>query len=267
MKTQYTKKGVKLGGAKRPMDKKAKIILLASALAVLAAAIVLSLVFAGGPRAGVPGAELQTTVPAGRPDGVDEFAPFVSAALKAAHEGNPDVVGWLTVDGCDIDDPVVQAADNDKYLRRTVESEEYDIWGCYFLDYINRADETSLSDRVSIVYGHSLDDVVESEKFSRLKQYKDEKFAAAHPTVRFSMLYKELEWEIFAVSDVPITVDYIDPNPDDAKYAETLAYLRDHSYVDCGVEVGTGDQILILSTCTSDENVRFVVAAKRTGAA
>jgi len=58
------------------------------------------------------------------------------------------------------------------------------------------------------------------------------------------------------------TIDYIDPNPDDAKYQATLDYLIDNSYVDMGVSVTTEDQILVLSTCTSDENVRFVVAGK-----
>ena len=263
MKTQHTKNGVKLGGAVRRLNKKTRCILAAAGAVLLVAAIALALVFGGEPKTGDPAAQPDATGPAvDSGEKLDDCAPFVSAQLKAAQEGNPDVVGWLTVEGCEIDDPVVQGADNDVYLRRTVESAEYDIWGCYFLDYINAVDETSVSDRVSIIYGHALDDAADSEKFSKLKRYKDAAFAAAHPTVRFSTLYQELEWEIFAACDIPITVDYIDPNPDDAKYRDTLAYMREHSYADFGVEVGTGDQILVLSTCTSDENVRFVVAAK-----
>ena len=38
--------------------------------------------------------------------------------------------------------------------------------------------------------------------------------------------------------------------------------MVNNSYYDFGVPITTDDQILVLSTCTSDENVRFVVAAK-----
>jgi len=178
------------------------------------------------------------------------------------YEINPDVIGWLSLPACDIDDPIVQSYDNNYYLRRTIESDEYDVWGCYFLDYINLHDNETLFDKVSIIYGHALEDVAESEKFSKLKRYKDAAVAVENPYITFSLLEKELKFQIFAVSDIPITIDYIDPNPDDAKYQATLDYLIDNSYVDMGVSVTTEDQILVLSTCTSDENVRFVVAGK-----
>ena len=54
--------------------------------------------------------------------------------LEDAKSQNSDVVAWLTVPGTEIDDPVVQAADNDYYLRRTWLGES-DVWGSYFLDY------------------------------------------------------------------------------------------------------------------------------------
>ncbi|GEM_PF-2930404 len=192
----------------------------------------------------------------------DSFAPYVSAEMKDAYDKNNDVVGWLKLECCEINDPVVQGYDNDQYLRRTVFSSDYDVWGCYFLDYINIIDENTLFDRVTIIYGHSLDDFSESEKFSKLKRYKKASFLESNPTIEFSLLYEEHEFEIFAVTDMPITIDYINPRPDDSTYADTLNYLVKNSYVNCGVDVSTDDQILILSTCTSDENVRFVIAAK-----
>lgn len=190
-----------------------------------------------------------------------EYYPFVSQELKDAHDENSDVVGWLTVDGCEIDNRIFQYDDNDYYLRKN-EQGEYDVWGCYFLDYINIHDDNDLFDRVSIIYGHSLGDTTESEKFSRLKYYRDKSFAKKHRIIRFDMLNEEHEWQVFAVCNIPVSIDYIDPNPDDAKFDSTIGYMLDHSFVDMKTDVTKNDQILVLSTCTSADDVRFVVAAK-----
>lgn len=182
--------------------------------------------------------------------------------LRQAIEKNSDAVGWLTVDGCEVDNVVFQGEDNDEYLRVNDEGES-DVWGCYFLDYINVTDGKDLYDKVNIIYGHSLDDLTESEKFSKLKRYKDARFARRHPTITFELPEGETLWQIFSACDIPITINYIDPNPTDEMHRATLDFMKEYSYVDFGVDVSVDDQLLILSTCTGDESVRFVIAAKR----
>lgn len=193
-----------------------------------------------------------------------EYYPFASQRLMDAWEENNDVVGWLTVDDCDIDNRVFQSYDNDYYLRRD-EDGNYDVWGCYFLDYINLHDENELFDRVSIIYGHSLGDTTESEKFSKLKNFRDKSFAKKHRIIRFDMLNEEHEWEVFAVCNIPVSIDYIDPNPEESKWENTVNYMLEHSFVNFKTDVTFDDHILILSTCTSDDSTRFVVAAKLIG--
>ena len=174
---------------------------------------------------------------------------------------NKDAVLWITLEGCEIDNPVFQGDTNEEYLRID-ENGEGNIWGSYFLDYINVIENGAFTDKVNIIYGHSYLDVVEDKKFSKLKRYKDKDFAKENPTIDLEFLEGDSQWEIFAATDVPITIDYIDPNPDDKKYQATLDYMLDNSYVDFGVDVTTDDQILVLSTCTSNEDVRFTIAAK-----
>lgn len=211
-----------------------------------------------------PSAPSSANAPAPAPGATseDSFSPFTSAELKAAHDVNSDVIGWLTLKGADIDDPVVQAYDNDFYLRRKWNEEGYDAWGCYFLDYMNNSSARSALDRVTVIYGHALGDSAESEKFSKLKRYKSADFCKANPTISFSLLEEELSFEVFSVCDIPISIDYIDPRPDDAEYAATLDYMLANSYYDFGVSAGVSDKILVLSTCTSDDNVRYIVAAR-----
>ena len=54
--------------------------------------------------------------------------------LKQAIEVNKDTVAWVSVPGSNIDDPVVQAADNDYYLRRNAQGKD-EYTGCVFADY------------------------------------------------------------------------------------------------------------------------------------
>ena len=186
---------------------------------------------------------------------------FSSQALQDAHAANSDVVGWLTLDGCEIDDRVMQSTDNNFYLRRNEEG-RYSVWGCYFMDFINIHSGSTLYDRVTIIYGHSSGNSANGNKFSKIKRYRDASFAKEHPVITLSLLYREMKWQVFACSDIPITINYIDPDPSEKAFKETISYLLSHSYVDFGVDVKDDDKILILSTCTSDELVRYVLAAR-----
>jgi len=186
---------------------------------------------------------------------------FTSIKLMEAHEANGDAVGWLTIDGCEIDDVVLQSYDNDYYLRKN-EERRYSVWGCYFMDYINIHSGATLYDRVTIIYGHSSGNSANGNKFSKLKRYRDSSFAKEHPVFTFSLLYREYKCEVFACTDMPITINYIDPAPTDARFEETFSYMISHSYVDFGVDLRDDDQIILLSTCTADPDVRFVLAAR-----
>lgn len=185
----------------------------------------------------------------------------VSRQLRRAREKNSDVVGWLTVDGCEIDNPVFQGEDNEEYLRVDEEGNS-DVWGCYFMDCENTAGAGGLQDSVTIIYGHSLEDEADSEKFSKLKRYKDAQFARRHPEISLELMSGQTQWQIFSACDVPVSLDYTDPNPSQKDLEFTLDFLTRYSYVDFGTSVGRQDRILILSTCTSDESIRYVIAAR-----
>ena len=253
-------------GVKTPRERRRAALVLAAMAVALAAVFAtatlrVSSALKTGPEHSPPVAAAAAS-PAPSESSESSSLPLTSAKLKDARSVNGDVIGWLTLEGADIDDPVVQAFDNDFYLRRRWNEEGYDAWGCYFLDYMNNASARSALDRVTVIYGHALDDYAESEKFSKLKRYKSADFCKANPTISFSLLEEELSFEVFSVCDIPISIDYIDPRPDDAKYAATLDYMLANSYYDFGVSAALSDKILVLSTCTSDDSVRFIVAAK-----
>lgn len=94
-------------------------------------------------------------------------------SLDQLKEQNGDLVGWLTMEGTDIDYPVVQAADNDYYLRRSFDG-SYLYTGTLFMDYRCRPDCGGL---YSIIYGHN---IKSGMMFHCLADYQQQDYFAAH---------------------------------------------------------------------------------------
>lgn len=72
------------------------------------------------------------------------------AALWAV---NPDVVGWISIPETAVDYPIVQGADNERYLNHTL-SGQRNASGAIFMDY---RDDSDFGGHVRI-YGHNMRD-------------------------------------------------------------------------------------------------------------
>jgi len=187
---------------------------------------------------------------------------FVTSELQEKYEYNNDVVGWLKVSGTDINNEVLQSTDNDYYLRRTIDKKN-SVWGCYFVDYKCNVKSREELSRVTIIYGHSLNDNKDGKKFTQLKRYNDIDFCKANSVISFSLLYEELKFEIFSISVMPIDFYYIESDPNDEKFAQVISKIYETSvHSPSDVKVKKDDKILFLQTCTSDKNYRYIVAAK-----
>lgn len=186
--------------------------------------------------------------------------------MSAFYQKNDDTVGWLNVPGTTIDEVVVQAPDNDYYLRRN-NMKQSDFNGCYYADYrTNLGARKDLSKNV-VIYGHSMDDNPDGARFSQLKKYLDIEYCKQNPYIYFSTPEADLTWQIFAVYYTDISFDYIEPNPDSAKFTNMLSEMKQRSQFIFDVDVSASDTILTLSTCTYKEttnrsNYRYVVQAK-----
>ena len=108
-------------------------------------------------------------------------------------ELSKDCVGWITVDGTNIDYPLMQGSTNAEYLN-TDPFGEYSLSGSIFLDFRNQSD---LSDRYSLIYGHHMEGGV---MFGALDRYLDEGYFNGHQTGRITLTDGTvLEFRIFAV--------------------------------------------------------------------
>lgn len=157
-----------------------------------------------------------------------------------------DMVAWLTVDGTDIDYPVMQGTDNTQYLN-TDPFGKYSLGGSIFLDSRNTAD---FSDSYSLVYGHHMEF---GRMFGALDEFLNTDYLHAHSTGTLEVgrnaetVYKLKFFAAFRASAKDKTV--FDFKGDTAEFIEQKA----------GIAVDRDKKILALSTCTEGDSVSRIV--------
>ena len=202
--------------------------------------------------------------------------PGVSLALQNAKEQNSDVVGWLTVPGTTLHEPVLQAADNSYYLRRGL-NKKYDYAGVLFMDYRAKADPGQLSMN-TVIYGHNLGspmgmrDDPDGVQFAQLLKFTDPEFARENPYIYLTLGEKQMAFQIFAVSYAEAytsPVQYHHASYTAGEFAQLVEDMRARSLYNYDVTVSPGDRLLTLSTCTykygtywQNTDQRFVVMAR-----
>ena len=185
----------------------------------------------------------------------------------AIYEKNDDTVGWLYIENTSIDESVVQAPDNDFYLRRN-NLKQSSFNGCYYLDFRAKTGKRTDLSKNTVIYGHSMDDNPDGGRFSQLKKYLDLDYCKEHQFIYYTTPEgADMVWQIFAVFYTDISFNYINPNPDNTEYLNIITQARSRSQFNFDVDVGVSDHILTLSTCTytntaNRSNYRYVVMAK-----
>lgn len=180
------------------------------------------------------------------------------------YQENPDLFGWIQIDDTVIDYPVMRSEeDNEKYLYANFEG-KYRFTGLPFVDNQCSADSDNL-----VIYAHNIKD---GSMFRSLFKYEKESYWQEHPTIMYSDLYEDYEYEVLAVfydrvykktEDVFKFYQFIDAeNEEDFDYA--IQQFKSKSLYDTGVDAQYGDKLITLVTCSYQvENGRFVVVARR----
>ncbi|MFR5908442.1 MAG: class B sortase [Gemmiger formicilis] len=186
---------------------------------------------------------------------------------RALYEKNPDLIGWLRIDGTDIDLPVVQTpGDNEYYLRRGFDR-FYAVGGTLFLD--ERCSVSADAPTANwLIYGHNMHD---GSMFGQLVRYRDEDFYKAHPTFTFDTLYEGGTWQVVAAVDTALgadTLPYYTFFDADTKldWQHRVRAITEKALYDTGVMPEYGAQLLTLSTCGDthpDTDARFALLAVR----
>ena len=169
---------------------------------------------------------------------------------------NSDTVGWIQVNGTNINYPIVQANNNDYYLNHSFKKKINDA-GWVFMDYRNSIDNR---DKNTIIYAHGR---VDKTMFGTLKNVLSNGWLDNKDNyiVKLSTAKENTLWQVFSVYKIPVTSDYLQIDFNTGEFDSFVNMLKDRSEYDFKANVNENDYILTLSTCYNN-STRVVMHAK-----
>ncbi len=173
---------------------------------------------------------------------------------------NPDVRGWISIPGTQLDYPLLQSEDNQYYLKRTWQGQRNNA-GSIFLECQVSGD---FSDFNTIIYGHNMKN---GSMFGSLKQYRTQSHYETNPYIYIADDKGVCRYEIFSAYEAEVTgyTYRLDINTPEKKQA-LLDYSLERSVIDADVVPTPEAAIITLSTCTGNGyDTRWVVQAVLTG--
>ena len=188
-----------------------------------------------------------------------ENIPNVEVDFAKLKSENSDTIGYLKVNGTDINDVVVQCKDNSYYMNHNFEQNKNRA-GWIFADYRNKFDGT---DRNIVIYGHNMKD---GSMFSSLKNIleKDWQDNDENKRITFVTENEKFIYEVFSVYQIESEDYYIQTDfESDTDYQTFISTIRARSQKFFRVNVTGQDQILTLSTCANNNKYRVVLHARK----
>ena len=177
--------------------------------------------------------------------------------FKALKEINSDTVGWIKVNGTNIEYVVVQGDDNNYYLNHNFEKQSNNA-GWIFADYKNKFDYTDYN---IVIYGHNMRN---DSMFGTLKNVLTSGWLknTDNYVIKLSTEKENTLWQVFSVYRIPTTNDYLQinfsDNKDFKKFAEMLKNRSDYNF---NTNINENDRIITLSTCFNKTD-KLVMHAK-----
>lgn len=177
---------------------------------------------------------------------------------------NPDLVGWIRIDGTKLDNPVMQTPDNPNYYLSHDFTGMASDWGAIYAR--EECDINLPSDNITL-YGHNMRD---GSMFAFANDYVNRETWENNPLIFFDTLYEYHVYKIFAVFKTSANIgegftyhNMIDAS-DKEDFDNFIATCKELSFYDTGITPQYGDKIICLSTCEYTlHNGRLVIAAVR----
>lgn len=191
--------------------------------------------------------------------------PEILPEYREAYALNDDLVGWLRIDGTNINYPVMQSPEEpDYYLYRDFYKNS-SKGGCLYAQA--ECDITSPSDNITI-YGHNTRGG--AIMFNALNGYTRKSFWEDHRFIQFDTLTEHHTYEIIAVFKTSANLNqgfsyhkFVNANSE-IEFDEFINTCKELAFYDTGVTATYGDKLITLSTCEYTlSNGRLAVLAKR----
>lgn len=183
--------------------------------------------------------------------------PFMNVNFNELLSKNPDTVGWIKVEGTKVNYPVVQAKDNDYYLKHAF-NKSSNTGGWIFADYrVNFKD----FGKNTIIYGHNMNN---KTMFGSIPSMLNSSYLnnSDNYYIKISTPSSNSVWKVFSIYTIVPEVYYLKTNFKSEPYENFLNTIKGRSIYNFGIDVTTDDKILTLSTCDNTGTKRVAVHAK-----
>ena len=176
---------------------------------------------------------------------------------------NPDMVGWISINGTSVAYPVMYTPQNPQFYLRHNFKKEYSSGGMVFIDESCRMDG---SDRNLLIYGHHMRN---GTMFAQLTNYDSFEYWKSHQTVEFSTLKEVGTYQVVCAFKQPASA--IDEEfmrmllaRTEEERTELLRTIKELQFYETGVEVMENEKLITLATCeyTYGDGRFFVIAKK-----
>lgn len=171
---------------------------------------------------------------------------------------NEDVVGWIIMNQNKINYPILKSNDNNFYLTRDY-NKKYNQSGSIFMDYRNN----DFKDKNTVIYGHSM---LDGTMFGSLREmFKKGYFDTKNNNYIkiYDLNSKEITYQIFSYYIIDTENYYITTTfTTEEQYKIFIDKITKRSYKNFNIKIDTTDQILTLSTCSSNNKRKVLHAVK-----
>ena len=190
--------------------------------------------------------------------------PVMLPGYADAYELNPDLVGWIKIEGTKMNYPVMQTPNTPNFYLDHDFDKDPSARGCIYAR--EECNILAPSDNITL-YGHNMKD---GSMFATLNPYVNKETWDYNSLIFFDTLYEAHVYQIFAVFTTTASVgegfpyhDMIDA-ANEQEFNEFIKTCKKLQLYETGITPIYGDKVICLSTCEySQENGRLVVAAVR----
>lgn len=170
---------------------------------------------------------------------------------------NKETIGWIQVNGTNINYPFVQTTNNSFYLNHSFNKTSNEA-GWVFMDYRNNPTNF---DQNTILYAHGR---IDNTMFGSLKKILQSKWLdnTNNYIIKLSTESENTLWQVFSVYKIPTTTDYLSIHfSNQNSFFNFASLLLNRSQFDFKTIINENDKILTLSTCY-DDHEKVVLHAK-----
>lgn len=165
-----------------------------------------------------------------------------------------DVIGWVYIEGTNINYPIVQGSDNRYYVSTMIDGTPNGA-GSIFADFRNSSDFT---DWHTVLYGHNMKN---RSMFHDICNYRNQQYYDAHPmgliiTPEKNYYFEIVSGYVASLAEPAWQLGFVDEN--DAH--QWLLGSMEKSLFTSSATPEPGDQMITLSTCSYEfSDARFVL--------